>query len=132
MGLQGALSIGRKKPIDEPSREKTMEQVVHNQIMSYFNQYKILSEAQFRFRNGHSTTTCILSFLNDVYINIDNGLYPGVVFLDPKKAFDMVDHDILVEKLRMYGISSNSCKWFKDYLTEHTQCTKVNGIFSGV
>ena len=122
---------GNYRPVSIlPAVSKLIERVVHNQLMEFIDHNKILSEAQFGFRKGHSTTTCILSFLNDVYQNMDEGKYTGVVVLDLKKAFNTVDHSILIKKLRMYGLSDNACKWFTSYLRGRTQLTKVNGKVS--
>ena len=116
---------GNYRPVSIlPAVSKLIERVVHNQLMEYLNRYKIPSEAQFRFRKGHSTTTCILSFLNEVYLNMDAGKYTRVVFLDLKKAFDMVDHS-------MYGLSDNARNWFLSYLSGRIQMTRVKGTLSG-
>ena len=78
------------------------------QIYDHLSANNLLSEAQFGFRKHHSTSTCILKLLNDVYLNIDRGMMTGVVFLDLKKAFDTVDHEILLAKLRRYGLSDEA------------------------
>ena len=62
--------------------------------------------------------------------NIDNGKINGVIFLDLKKAFDTVDHQILLSKLNYYGIHGKSFKWFQSYLENHTQKCSVNGSLS--
>ena len=61
---------------------------------------------------------------------MDAGRYTGVVFLDPKKAFDTVNHEILIKKLIMYAFNENSTNWFKDYLNNRTEYAKVNGTLS--
>ena len=58
--------------------------------------------------------------------------YVGVVFVDLKKAFDTVDHDILLQKLALYGIQHHELEWFKSYLSNRSQFTRVNGIDSEV
>ena len=123
---------GNYRPVSIlPAASKVLEKVVHKQVSHYLETHKILSEAQFGFRKNHSTTSCILSFVNDLYLNMDMGLVTGVVFLDLKKAFDTVNHEILLRKLHMYGLDRASVLWFKDYLSGRRQHTKVNGTISG-
>ena len=113
-----------------PAASKLLERTVHQQVSKYFERHKLLSEAQFGFRKGFSTSTCILNLLNNIYKNMDNGMITGVLFLDLKKAFDTVDHRILLQKLSMYGISNEAVEWFKDYLSNREQSTKVNNCIS--
>ena len=82
------------------------------------------------FRKGHSTITCLLNFLDEVYNNIENGDLSGVLFLDLKKAFDTVDHCILCRKIRSLGVKESSVSWLKSYLTNRTQSVKYNGKVS--
>ncbi len=63
-------------------------------------------------------------------MNIDNGLINGVVFIDLKKAFDTIDHQIMLQKLRNYGIDQMSLTWFESYLTNRTQKCRVNDQLS--
>ncbi|CAB4027477.1 Hypothetical predicted protein, partial [Paramuricea clavata] len=63
-------------------------------------------------------------------MNIDNGLINGVVFIDLKKAFDTIDHQIILQKLKNYGIDENNLTWFYSYLTDRTQKCRVNGQLS--
>ena len=79
----------------------------------------------------HSTVTALLEATNSWSVNIDNGLINGVVFIDLKKAFDTIDHLIILQKLENYGIDHNSLKWFESYLTGRTQKCKVNDRLSG-
>ena len=62
--------------------------------------------------------------------NMDNGKLTGVVFLDIRKAFDSIDHEILFEKLKFYGITGVEHDWFESYLTSRNQQTFVNGFLS--
>ena len=113
-----------------PAASKILERTVHGQVYEYLEANNILSEAQFGFRKRHSTVNCILNLLNDVYLNMDNGLYTGVVFLDLKKAFDTVNHEVLISKLKMYGFDDNACSWFTNYLGDRVQYAKVNNKIS--
>lgn len=65
-----------------------------------------------------SSETAILEAMNEWLWNIDNSLLNGVIFQDLKKAFDTMDHAILLEKLKLYGLSSQSLNWFQSYLSD--------------
>ena len=68
---------------------------------------------------------------NSWSVNIDNGLINGVIFIDLKKAFDTIDHKILLQKLASYGIDHRALKWFDSYLSDRQQKCVVNGELSG-
>ena len=76
-----------------PAVSKLLECVVHTQVYHYIEDHSILSKAQFRFRKGHSTSSCILNSVDE------SNKFIGVVFLFLKKAFDTVDHQILLKRL---------------------------------
>ena len=78
----------------------------------------------------HSTLTALIDATNSWSVNIDNGLVNGVVFIDLKKTFDTIDHDIMLLKLENYGVERNSLTWFISYLTDRTQKCLVNGQLS--
>ena len=74
----------------------------------------------------------MLSCTNDWHINIERGKFTGNIFIDLKKAFDTVDHAILIRKLSKYGIQGLELQWFKSYLSSRQQFTKVNGVESDI
>ena len=113
-----------------PACSKISEKIVHNQVYDYITHHNILSKAQFGFRKLHSTSTCILNLTNQILNDMDRHDYTGVVFLDLKKAFDMVDHQILLLKLAKYGFGVDSIAWFTSYLTGQVRKTNVNGKLS--
>ena len=113
-----------------PTVSKIFEKIVFDQLNKYFNDNNLLTSCQSGFRSLHSTMTALLEATNIWSVNIDNGLVNGVVFIDLKKAFDTIDDQIILQKLRNYGIDHCSLKWFKLYLTGRTQKCKVNDRLS--
>ena len=109
---------------------KILEKIVYNQLISYINENNILTNNQFGFRKSHSTTTSLLKSTNKWFLNIDKGLINGVLFLDLRKAFDTVDHKILIDKLKFYGITGSTLNWFISYLDKRNQTCKVNNVKS--
>ena len=109
---------------------KVMERLLYNQLYNYLNENGLLSENEFGFRKGHSTSTALLDCTNEWYINMDRKLLNLVVFIDLKKAFDTVDHGILLRKLELYGIGGNALKLITSYLHDRSQLCQVNGSIS--
>ena len=87
----------------------------------------LLGEKQYGFRSLHSTAIALSKTMNHWLINIDKGNKNSVVFLDIKKAFDTVNHRILLDKLECYGIKDQELKFFESYLSNRMQCCNVNG-----
>ena len=96
----------------------------------YLTENNLISSQQSGFRSLHSTVTALLEATNNWAFNIDKGSVNAVVFLDLKKAFDTVDHTILLSKLFEYGIRGNAYEWFRSYLDNRNQQCFVNGSLS--
>ena len=94
-----------------PVISKLIERVVFDQFYEYLIVHDLLADTQSGFRPRRSTQTALLEATNEWYLNIDNGLINGVLFLDLKKAFDTVDHRILLKKLQLYGVDSRTLMW---------------------
>ena len=109
---------------------KVFEKIVYDQLYQYLNDNKLLSGCQSGFRSLHSTLTALLEATNSWSVNIDNGFLNGVVFIDLKKAFDTIDHEIILRKLSYFGADQATIKWFQSYLTDRTERCNVNGNLS--
>ena len=99
-------------------------------MYAYFTENNLIQPRQSGFRSLHSTVTALLDMTNQWCLNIDKGMVSGVIFLDLKKAFDTVDHAILLKKLSDYGVQGQTASWFKSYLKDRQQFCVVNGLSS--
>ncbi len=107
-----------------PALSKILERIIHTQLYEHIDNNNVLSNAQFRFRKGHSTSSCILNLLDTIYCNVEENRLTGVIFLELKKAFDTVDHTILINKLRKLNVHEHSLNWFDNYLNNRHQSVK--------
>ena len=85
-----------------------------------------------RFLRLHSTLTCLLKMSDDWYNGLDLGKLVGLVFIDLKKVFDTVDHDILCKKLEYYGVQQRELCWFRSFLSNRKQFCRIDGVDSNV
>ena len=97
----------------------------------FFKKSKILYERQFGFRPNHSTTHALLEITEKIKQACDSGKYASGVFFDLQKAFDTVNHDILLKKLNHYGIRGIANNWFCSFLSGRMQLTSINKSQSG-
>ena len=109
---------------------KRYERAMHSRVYDFLEKYKLLYERQFGFRKKHSTNHVILSILEDIKNNLDINNFVCGVFIDLEKAFDTVNHDILIKKLDYYGIRGISNSWFKSYLSNRSQRVKFKDCTS--
>ena len=99
-------------------------------LTTYLDLHEIIYSNQFGFRPGYSTTCSLINITEKIRNTLDNNKYGCGVFIDFRKAFDTVNHSILLQKLDHYGICDVAYSWFKSYLTDRRQYVHLNGINS--
>ena len=113
-----------------PLPSKLIEKIVHNRIYNHCNDNNLLDEKQGGFRPNHSTISTTAFYINDIYEAMNNNEITIAVYIDAMKAFDTVNHEILLKKLKYFGIKGKNAKWIKNYLANRKQCTFANDITS--
>ena len=102
-----------------PVVSKILERHVTKSLTNYLNE-------------NHSTETALIKLTDELLFNMDNDKVTGMISIDFKKAFDLVNHETLLKKLQMHGLTNSAVKWFHSYLSDRKQCVKVNGCTSSL
>ena len=109
---------------------KILERAIFLQIVKYMNDNLLFHPSQHGFRKNHNTTTAILEMMDQWVEAMDRKNVSASVMLDLSAAFDMVDTDILLQKLKIYGFEANAIMWLQSYLTDRQQQVYVDGHLS--
>ena len=119
------------RPISTLSALSQMfEKLICKQLVNYLEKHEILYKFQFGFRKGHSTSQAIAEIADNLRNAIDNNLYSCGVFLDFSKAFDTVNHTILLKKMERYGIRGVSLQFFANYVANRQQYVQMGNTVS--
>lgn len=110
-----------------PSLSKVVEKLVHKRLYSFLQTNNILHCTQFGFRKKHSTVDAITKFIADITAALDSKKTTVAVYLDLSKAFDTINHDILLSKMEFYGIRGIALDWFRSYLKNRKQYVHYGG-----
>ena len=110
--------------------DKLFERIIYKRLISFLNKHDMLFQFQFGFREGHSTILALIEIIDNIKKSIDNNEYTIGIFLDLCKAFDTVDHTILLKKLQFYGIRGVALSLLSSYLSNRKQYTVINNVIS--
>jgi len=130
--ISGTTKVEEFRPINKlPTYEKTLEIIVHRQLVDYLESNKLLNECQSGFREKHSCETALQWTVSEWKKKIGRGKIVGVVFLDLRRAFELVNRKVLLRKLKQLGMMGKVSSWFESYLESRTQRVKFGGVLSG-
>ena len=125
------MCISNYRPVSVlPVISKLFERLMFNRITDFIDKQNILYKYQFGFRTNHGTDSALITLVDHIMSAIDSGNIVLGVFLDFKKAFDTVNHTILISKLNKYGIRGVALDWIKDYLRNRYQFVAFNNVES--
>ena len=113
-----------------PVLSKICERIALNQLTSYLTINRRLSAHQSGNKAWHSTETSLINSIDSILKAIDQKKVTAVILLDMSKAFDRINHEILLAKLKHVGVSSLCLSWFKSYLSERYQTVRINSTLS--
>ena len=127
------LDYSNYRPISLLSNiEKILEKLMYKRLYTFLNKNNVIYNLQFGFRQQYSTSHALINITENIRKALDDGNIGCGVFVDLQKAFDTVDHQILLAKLNHYGIRGVSNDWFKSYLSNSNQYVPINGYESGL
>ena len=115
-----------------PTISKIFERHIASHLQVFLQNTCVIHEKQSGFRKNHSCNTALIRLIDDWIKDVDNGKLIGTVFLDLRKAFDLVDHEILMYKLKLHHFSENTLKLFNSYLSNRKQIVQVGNLQSDV
>lgn len=110
--------------------DKILEKLIYKRLMSFLKSHNVLYKYQFGFRSNHSTSLALVDVIDELYKQLDANNYVCGIFFDLQKAFDTVNHEILLDKLRYYGIRGTAFNWIKNYLSNRFQFVSIGNVQS--
>ena len=123
--------VGNYRPVSILSTvSKIFERVIYDQLEEYLANKNVLYDYQSGFRKGMSTDTCLIHLTDFIRLQMDKGHFVGMLLLDLQKAFDTVNHEILLTKLRAIGLTDNAVMWLSSYLSNRMQLVENAGVLS--
>ena len=113
-----------------PILSKLFEKHICDHLSDFLEENALLHRFQSGFRKFHSTETALIRLVDQLLFDLDKNRASGLVFIDYKKAFDLIHHGLLLEKLEAYGIRDNELELLRSYLSGRTQYVHINRLFT--
>ena len=113
-----------------PCFEKNLEKLMYKRVLNFLNKHKLLIDSRYKFRKKRSTHFAILEVVSKISKAVDNSEYTMGAFLELSKAFDTLDHNILLYKLEHYGFRGIALDWFRNYLSGRKQIVQFKSTSS--
>ena len=112
--------------------EKILDRLIYNRMYKFFSDNNLIYSLQFGFRQKYSTVHALISLTENIRKNLDEGNVGCGIFVNLQKAFNTVEHDIILSRLEHYGICGLANEWFKSYLSNRKQYVSINGYDSNL
>jgi len=123
--------VNNYRPISVlPVFSKILEKIMYNRLISFMEKNKYLTDNQYGFRANYSTSMALIELIDRITEEMDDKKFSLGIFIDLSKAFDTVNHKILLEKLHLYGIRGNAFDWFSNYLSNRHQFVQLSNTKS--
>ena len=108
-----------------PTLSKIFEKIVFDRLYKFLNKFNLLNNCQFGFRKFHNTSHALSAMTNFIYEKLNKKHNVVGLFIDLQKAFDVIDHDILIKKIEHLGIKGSFLSWLKSFLTDRYQYVEL-------
>ena len=115
-----------------PIFSKVLERAIFSQFIQYLSENQLFHPNHHSYRKHHNTTTALIQMYDTWVKSVDEGELSGVCLLDMSAAFDIVDHDLLLQKLSLYGFEDSALAWIRSYLSDRRQCVSIDSSLSNM
>ena len=114
-----------------PVLSTIIERHYNDSLYDFLNENNLIYSSQSEFRRKHGTETSLIKIIDKLLFNLDKDRVSGIALVDYRKAFDIVDHELLLRKFKVYGVANEELNWCRSFLCSRKQVVHVRGKESG-